>query len=96
MEQCTWSNRHSSIDEKFLLEGNGDQSPRRKKRHVTRDKRIAHLVEDYDRDQLIPYLDSLRMLSGRKLVFYIFNSNVICYFETCVSLVTLVTPKFNN
>ena len=47
-------------DKKLILEGNGDQPPRRKKRHVTRDRRIAHLVEAYDRDQVIPYLDSLR------------------------------------
>ena len=50
----------SSTDEKFLLEVNEDKPPRRKKGHMTRDRRIARLVEAYDLDQLIPYLDSLR------------------------------------
>ena len=78
--------------------GNGDQPPSRMKRHVTRYSQIAHLVKVYDRSQLI--VDTLPRLApkcyGRKLVFYVFYSNVICYFETCVSLVSLVTPKFNN
>ena len=79
----------SSTDEKFLLEGNGDQTPRCKKRHVTERKRIAHLVEAYDRDS--GSTDTLPRLApkcyGRKLVFYVFNSNVIRYFETCVTQV---------
>ena len=54
----------SSTDEKFLFEANGDEPPRRKKRYVTRDRRIEHLVQSYqpDLDKLIPYLDSLRNL----------------------------------
>ena len=52
----------SSTDEKFLFEGNGDESPQRKKRYVTRDRRIEHLVQSYEPnlDKLITYLDSLR------------------------------------
>ena len=52
----------SSTDEKFLFEGNGDEPPRGKKRYVTRDRRIDHLVQSYEPnlDKLIPYLDSLR------------------------------------
>ena len=52
----------SSTDEKFLFEGNGDEPPRGKKRYVTRDRRIDHLVQSYEPnlDKLIPYLDSLK------------------------------------
>ena len=52
----------SSTDEKFLFEGNGDQLFRSKKRYVTRDRRIEHLVQFYEPnlDKLLAYLDSLR------------------------------------
>ena len=44
----------SSNDEKFLFEGNEDEVPRRKKRYVTRDRLIEHLVQSYE-----PNLDKL-------------------------------------
>ena len=52
----------SLTEEKFIFEHNGDEPPRRKKRNVTRDRRINHLVESYypNQDNLITYLDSLR------------------------------------
>ena len=52
----------SSTDEKFLFEGNGDEPPRRKKRYVTRERRIEHIVQSYEPnlDKLIAYLDSLK------------------------------------
>ena len=60
----------SSIDEKFLSEGNGDEpDPRRKKLYVTRDRRIEHLVQSYEPNlnKLIAYLDFLRNVYGREL-----------------------------
>ena len=41
----------SSTDKKFIFKHNGDEPPARKKRHGTRDRRIAHLVESYDPNQ---------------------------------------------
>ncbi len=56
----------SSTDEKMLLQRNGDQPPRRKKRHVIRDTRLYNRVLAYypesldDSSALITYLDFLR------------------------------------
>ena len=51
----------SSTDEKHIHMRIGDDAPRRKKRHVTKDIRVLHLVDNFDADrsELLGYLDSL-------------------------------------
>ena len=79
---ATFYIEQSSTDEKFLFKGNGDEPPRRKKRYVTRDRRIEHLVQSYEPnlDKLIPGFSE--KCNGRELMFKLFtefNLYVICY-----------------
>ena len=50
----------STTDELILKESYGDAPPAKRARQITKDRRLAHLVEVYDDQDLVSHLDMLR------------------------------------
>ena len=95
-QQCTMYMEQSSTDEKFLLEGNGDQPPGERNdmwRETEKSPIWSKLMIGID--WYLTQISSEILWSQISIFCIQFECNLL-FWNVCISLVTLVTPKFNN
>ena len=70
----------STTDELILKESYGDAPPAKRARQITKDRRLAHLVEAYDDQDLVSHLDMLRNVMAEDWNVILIFVNVILIF----------------